>query len=76
LAHVAHFGGNANNGTQAGLFIWNVNNASSNANRNIGARLNPLVLNVMIYAPHHLVKQLAIKSLVGDSEKLGLGIQR
>ncbi|HBJ12452.1 MAG TPA: hypothetical protein DDY53_03900 [Clostridiales bacterium] len=32
-------GGNVDNGTNAGLFYWNLNNASSNANWNIGARL-------------------------------------
>ena len=32
-------GGNFNNGTKAGLFIWNCNNASSNSNWNYGARL-------------------------------------
>ena len=35
---VAHFGRNANNGTQTGTFYWNWNNSSSNANRNIGTR--------------------------------------
>jgi hypothetical protein len=33
---VTHFGGNANNGTNAGGFLWNLNNDSSNSNRNIG----------------------------------------
>jgi len=42
MVHVTHFGGNANNGTHASTFYWNVNNSSSNANRNIGTRLNPL----------------------------------
>jgi len=37
--HVTHFGSNANNGTNAGTFYWNVNNSSSNANRNIGTQL-------------------------------------
>lgn len=36
---VAHFGSNANNGTNAGSFYWNLNNASSNRNRNIGTHL-------------------------------------
>jgi len=40
-SHVTHFGGNANNGTHARAFYWNVNNSSGNANRNIGTRLNP-----------------------------------
>lgn len=35
---VANVGGNSNNGTQVGAFTLNVNNDSSNANDNIGAR--------------------------------------
>jgi len=42
--HVTHFGGNANNGTNTGAFYWNVNNDSSNRNRNIGTRLIPLTI--------------------------------
>lgn len=42
--HVAHFGSNANNGTNAGRFYWNWNNDSSNANRNIGSHVTSLVL--------------------------------
>jgi len=33
---LAHVGGNWNNGSNAGLSYWNLNNASSNANVNIG----------------------------------------
>lgn len=33
-------GGNANNGTNAGTFYWNVNNDPSNRNRNIGTRMS------------------------------------
>jgi len=36
---VAFFGGNANNGTNAGAFNWNLNNDSGNANQNIGTQL-------------------------------------
>ena len=36
---VALVGGNWNNGTNAGLFNWNVNNTSSNANLNVGGRV-------------------------------------
>ena len=36
LIHVTHFGSNTNNGTDAGGFYWNLNNDSSNSNRNIG----------------------------------------
>jgi len=32
-------GGNYGNGSNAGLFYFNANNSSSNANSNIGARL-------------------------------------
>ena len=35
-----HVGGNANNGANDGLAYVNVNNAPSNANANIGSRLN------------------------------------
>lgn len=34
--HVTHFGSNANNDADAGGFHWNLNNDSSNLNRNIG----------------------------------------
>lgn len=36
---VLNVGGNYDNGSNAGLFYFNANNASSNANANIGARL-------------------------------------
>lgn len=36
---VLHVGGNWNNTSNAGLFYFNANNTSSNANTNIGARL-------------------------------------
>lgn len=32
-------GGNANNGTNAGPFYWNANNAASNTNANISGQL-------------------------------------
>lgn len=34
--HVTNFSRNTNNGTNAGGFYWNLNNDSSNLNRNIG----------------------------------------
>ena len=40
---VANFSRNANNGTNAGGFLWNLNNGSSNLNRNIGAHLAVVV---------------------------------
>ena len=36
---MAYYGGNYGNGSTAGLFYLNVNNAASNANTNIGGRL-------------------------------------
>jgi hypothetical protein len=42
------FGGNWNNGLQAGSFYWNLNNAASNANRNIGARVANAVFKKVI----------------------------
>lgn len=36
---VTHFSGNWNNGLHTGTFYWNVNNDSSNANRNNGSHL-------------------------------------
>ena len=36
---VTQLGGNWNNGSNTGSFYWNVNNASSNRNRNIGSHL-------------------------------------
>ena len=36
---VVHVGSNANNGSNAEVFCVNADNASSNANRNIGAQL-------------------------------------
>ena len=37
--HVTILGRNANNGTNAGAFYWNLNNDSGNLNRNIGRQL-------------------------------------
>lgn len=39
MNHVVIVSGNANNGTNAGTFIVNANNDSSNRNRNIGTHL-------------------------------------
>ena len=36
---VARVGGNVNNGTNCGLWYWNLNNNSSTANWNCGARV-------------------------------------
>ncbi len=37
---VANLGGNANNGTNARLFYWNLNNSSGNRNQNISTQLS------------------------------------
>ena len=39
MNHVVNVSSNANNGTNAGTFIVNANNDSSNRNRNIGTHL-------------------------------------
>ena len=58
---VTHFSGNANQGTDAGAFLWNLNNDSSNDNRNIGGRLTVAAI-VEVQAPHPLVEYVAIKA--------------
>lgn len=40
-------GGNLSNGSNCGLFYWNLNNAVGNSNWNIGARLFSLIKNFM-----------------------------
>ena len=50
---VAHVGGNSNNGANDGLWYWNLNNSSSNANWNCGARVFIFVDNNCIFT-HHL----------------------
>nr|DAP18690.1 MAG TPA: hypothetical protein [Caudoviricetes sp.] len=44
---VARVGGNSNNGANDGLWYWNLNNASSNANWNCGARV--FIFEIIIY---------------------------
>ena len=39
MLSVATFGGNANNGTNAGTWYWNLNYDSGNVNQNIGTHL-------------------------------------
>lgn len=74
--HLTHFGGNANNGANAGAFYWNLNNDSGNRNRNIGAHVCPQSSAVKMLIPDHLVKHVAIKSLVGITEELGGGCRK
>ena len=52
----AHAGGNWNNGANDGLFYWNLNNDSSNANTNIGSRLLMVMNNHARYFPWRLPK--------------------
>ena len=49
---VAQLSGNANNGTNASFFYWNLNNSSGNANRNIAAQvsLSRNLYNIVILA--------------------------
>jgi hypothetical protein len=42
----AHVGGNFNNGLNAGLWYWNLNNTSALANFNVGCRV--LILKIII----------------------------
>ena len=51
-------GGNFNNGVNAGLRYWNLNNSPANANIYIGARLILAITKEVIarYYPYHLVK--------------------
>ena len=37
---VAKLSGNANNGANAGMFYWNLNNDSGNLNQNIGSQIS------------------------------------
>lgn len=69
---VARFGGNANNGTNAGGFYWNLNNASSNRNRNIGRRHAVLHYLFMKYmtCPLGRTHNDPHKSLVGKPKNL------
>ena len=56
-------GGNWDNGSNAGFFNWNANNAPSNANTNIGSRLIFLILDYLFLQvlPHRLVKITALR---------------
>ena len=54
-------GGNYSNASYAGLFYFNANNSSSNANTNIGARHLVSRLNAQ-ELPHRLVKILPLRT--------------
>jgi len=64
VSRVAHVGGNFNNGANDGLWYWNLNNTSSNANWNIGARV--LIFEIIIFITHHFPEPLLkIESQLG-----------
>lgn len=48
---VANFGGNANNGTNAGGWYWNFNNTSGNRNQNISRHTYFLKINNISLIP-------------------------
>lgn len=71
LASLLLLGGNWNNGTNAGAFYFNCNNAFSNSNLNYGSHL--LVRNTIIYArysPYRLVKIMSLRLAVSMSRDL------
>ncbi len=54
---LARFGGNWNNGANAGISYWNLNNSSSNTNVNNGRQtLIRKYFTFASYIPHRLVK--------------------
>ena len=58
-------GGNYNNGTNAGLWLWNLNNTSSNTNGNLGARLLIFIdINIGIWCVLYLGRSLLRGSAV------------
>ena len=59
ILRVAHVGGNFNNGANDGLWYWNLNNGSSNANWNIGARVlifEIIIINITHHFPEPLLE--------------------
>ena len=73
---VAKLSGNANNGTNAGTFYWNLNNTSSNVNVNISSQLNLFqkvikFYNIIILASWQNTKQTSLRVgrlILEDSE--------
>lgn len=63
------FGGNANNGANAGFVNSNSNNAPSNTNANIGSRLSftqkYLYTKSRVHQPYLLVKNKSVIKVVG-----------
>ena len=51
---VARVGGNSNNGANCGLWYWNLNNTSSNANWNCGARVFIFEIIIILYTSFSL----------------------
>jgi len=62
---VAHVGGNLNNGANAGVRNWNLNNSSSNTNWNIGSQTLISLKMIASLIPHHLVKIKPLRERVG-----------
>lgn len=60
----ALIGGNWNNGDNAGTFNWNLNNATSNVNRNIGTHLIFVIIGGLVQ-PCLLAKHRNIKTCAG-----------
>lgn len=53
------FGGNWNNGTNAGTFYLNVNYSASNANSNLGTHLTLSSIITSYLTPNHTLVQMA-----------------
>lgn len=69
--HVTIISRNANNGTNAGTFYWNLNNDSGNLNRNIGRQLagKVVMLSSQKSSVHTQIVSLAAPS--SENEKRG-----
>ena len=61
MSKALYVGGNANNGSNAGLLYANANNSASNTNTNIGSQLN--AIKVSRHKPYLLVKNKNNKKL-------------
>ena len=53
---VAHVGGNLNNGANAGVRNWNLNNSSTNTNWNNAGQTLIRIKMIASLIPYHLVK--------------------
>lgn len=71
--------GNWNNATNAGTFNWNLNNASSNVNQNIGTQLANFVIKIVSAKPCLLAKHSNEKPRAGrggTALERSVGLQR